>query len=281
MTRVFWPLRLVFLTFQRFIEHDGWAIASHIALSGLMSLFPFLILIAALAGSLGSVDLADEVARLILDTWPAAVAGPIARDIHEVLTVQRRDLLTVGALLAVYFSSNGIEALRIGLNRAYQAYDWRPWWLTRLESIGYVVGGALALITFAFLVVLGPLAWRTIVAFAPALEPLQTLIVAARFAIATPVIVAALIVAHLWLPGGRRRMGEVLPGVAATLVLWLAGGAVFGLYLDGFATNYTSTYAGLASGMVALVFLYVLAAIFLFGGELNAAIIAMREKGSA
>ncbi len=46
--------------FLRFNEGDGWAIASHIALSTLMSLFPFLIVVTALAGLFGSKDLADE-----------------------------------------------------------------------------------------------------------------------------------------------------------------------------------------------------------------------------
>jgi membrane protein len=40
---------------QRFIAHDGWAIASHIALSILIALFPFLILLAALAGLFGTL----------------------------------------------------------------------------------------------------------------------------------------------------------------------------------------------------------------------------------
>ena len=38
--------------FLRFNEGDGWAIASHIALSTLTSLFPFLIVVTALAGLL-------------------------------------------------------------------------------------------------------------------------------------------------------------------------------------------------------------------------------------
>ena len=38
-----------------------------------------------------------------------------------------------------------------------------------------------------------------------------------------------------------------------------------------------STYAGLASVMIALAFLYTLAAIFVFGGALNAAIMRARE----
>ena len=49
-------------------------------------------------------------------------------------------LLTLGAVLALYFSSGAIEALRVGLNRAYETAETRPWWLLRLESIAYVHG---------------------------------------------------------------------------------------------------------------------------------------------
>ena len=77
------------------------------------------------------------------------------------LTNSRRDILTVGVVLALYFSSNGIEALRIALNRAYGLKEMRPWWLTRLESIGYVVVAAIAVLALAFLVVLGPFLWST------------------------------------------------------------------------------------------------------------------------
>ena len=60
------------------LADDGWAIASHIALSTLMALFPFLIVVTALAGFfLGSKELADEAARLLLEAWPPEVAGPI------------------------------------------------------------------------------------------------------------------------------------------------------------------------------------------------------------
>lgn len=278
MRRLLFSVRLLVTTFRRFDAHDGWAIASHIALSALMSLFPFMILVAALAGTLQVGDVADNVTDMMLEAWPSEVARPIGAEIHQVLTVQRGDLLTVGALLAIYFSSNGVEALRIGLNRAYRVRETRPWWLTRLEAFGYVIGGAVVLIVFSFLVVLGPLLWRTLTEFVPALEPLRTAVFAARFSVATIVIVIALVVGHLWLPGGVRRLGAVLPGVALTLVLWLVAGSVFGMYLDNFARNYVTTYAGLASGMIVLVFLYMLAAIFIFGAEFNAAIAALSEE---
>ena len=46
-----------------FGDDDGWALASHIALSALLALFPFLIVLTALAGFLGSKDVADSLAR--------------------------------------------------------------------------------------------------------------------------------------------------------------------------------------------------------------------------
>jgi membrane protein len=39
--------------FYRFNADDGWAIASHIALSILMAMFPFLIVVTSLAASFG------------------------------------------------------------------------------------------------------------------------------------------------------------------------------------------------------------------------------------
>lgn len=266
------PFRLLASAFDRFIAHDGWAIASHIALSVLMSMFPFFILVTALAGLFGSENLANEVARLLLEAWPKEVALPIANEIRSVLTSIRRDALAIGAVLSLYFASSGVEALRIGLNRAYEAYEWRSWWLTRLESIGFVITAALAMIAFAFLIVLFPLIWRTLLRWLPALQPISGVVAFGRLIIAVAIVIAALIIAHRLLPAGRMRWSQLWPGICFTLVSWLVGGLLFGAYLDSFAGAYVTTYAGLATAMMALVFLYLLAAIFLLGAELNGAI---------
>ena len=93
-----------------------------------------------------------------------------------------------------------------------------------------------------------------------------------RFGVASAVLVIALVLVHKWLPYGRRRLAEIAPGVLVTLVLWIITGATFGLYLAEFSGAYAATYAGLASAMVALVFLYWTAGIFVYGGALNQAI---------
>src|SRR6516165_10967869 len=100
--------------FRRFLADDGWAIASHIALSTLMAMFPFLIVVTALAGFFfGSKELADEAGRILLEAWPKEVAGPIALNVTGVLTNTRADVLTFGSLFALYFASSGVESLRI------------------------------------------------------------------------------------------------------------------------------------------------------------------------
>jgi membrane protein len=263
--------------FYRFNSDDGWAIASHIALSILMAIFPFLIVVTAIAGFVGSMNLADEVARLILAAWPKQVAGGIATEVHSVLTTPRGGVLTLGAVFAVYFASSGVESLRIGLNRAYGLREERSFWLLRLESIGYVLISAMALLMLAFVVVLGPLIFHTAMKYMPWLEPLESHYDFTRFWVAGAVLAVALFILHMWLPAGRRSLRTVWPGIAATLMLWLACGFTFGRYLAEFAYTYVTYYAGLASAMTALVFLYYSAWIFVYGGELNAAIARVRE----
>ena len=210
-----------------FGEDDGWALASHIALSALLALFPFLIVLTALAGFFGSKDLADSVATLLLQTWPQEVADPLAREIHNVLGTTRGGVLTIGVVLAIFFASSGVDSLRIALNRAYDVTETRSIWLLKLESIGYVLVAAFALLALGFLIVLAPLAFATAVKYAPWLAVQEQQFTYTRYAIAGTVIVIAIVVAHKWLPGGRRSFRDIAPGVIVTLVLWLVSAASF------------------------------------------------------
>jgi membrane protein len=263
--------------FYTFLADDGWAIASHIALSTLMAMFPFLIVLTSLAGFFGSKELADQAVSLMLETWPQQVADTLSSQIHDVLTTTRGDALTIGAVLAVYFASNGVEALRIALNRAYSVVEMRSWYWLRLESIGYILVAAFTALAMAFLIVLGPLILEAARRYIPLIvESNEQLLNLVRYGVAVSALIVALFILHAWLPAGRRGFLQILPGIVFTLVASLVSGIVFGQYLARFANNYVTMYAGLASVIIALVFLYFIAAIFVFGGELNAAIIKSR-----
>jgi len=268
----------VFLdAFYTFLADDGWAISSHIALSTLMAMFPFLIVLTSLAAFFGSKELADQAAALLLQTWPKQVADTLSGEVHDVLTTTRTGALTIGAVLSLYFASNGVEALRVALNRAYAVVEPRRWYWLRLESIGYTLVAAFTALAMAFLIVLGPLIIEAVRSHVPVvIENNEQLLAFARYGITVTALVIALFILHAWLPAGRRGFFQILPGIVFTFIASLVSGIVFGQYLARFANNYVTMYAGLASVIIALVFLYFIAAIFVYGGELNAAIIKSR-----
>ncbi len=263
---------------HHFTEDDGWAMASHVALSALLAVFPFLIFGTALASFLGADSFAETAVHLIFDTWPEAIAKPLSDQVVEVLTIPRGGLLTVSVLAAAYFASNGVEALRASLNRAYRVPETRPWYITRLVSLGFVIGAVIALAAISALLVAVPVALAFAEKWFPLLEDFLLTIANWRIYGTLAVLIVGLVVFHLGLPAGRRRLRDVIPGVLLTLILWLVGALIFAYYLASFA-NYAATYAGLASIMVVLVFLYMVGAIFIIGAEFNAALLKFEVFG--
>lgn len=266
---------------RRFEAHYGWAIAAHVAMSALLAIFPFLIFVTALAAFLGAGQVSASIVHLIFDTWPAGVAGPLAGEVDKVLTTPRGGVLTIGVLLTLWVTSSAVESLRIALGRAYDSPTSKPVWLSRLQSMWFVAMGAFGLICVAVFIVLWPVMWSLALKFLPL--PIATRLAAfelagdlLRYALTIVVLAAALVAAHLWLPGGRRKVKTVLPGVVFTIAVWLLGATLFSVYLSHFA-NYASTYAGLAGVMIVIVFLNASAALFILGAEINAAL-AERKK---
>jgi membrane protein len=268
--------RVLFDAFGHFNYDDGWAMASHLALSSLLALFPFLIFATSLASFLGAQAFADTIVHLIFDTWPTDIAEPIAREVTTVLTVQRGDFLTIGILVTAFFATNGIEALRVSLNRAYRVTETRSMFWLRLQGLVFVVLATLGFVIVSTLLVFLPIAVEFAVARLPQIEPYVGTITIWRYVVASVIIVVGLAAVHYWLPAGRRRLLDLVPGMVFTLVTWVVGSTAFAYYLSRYAL-YASYYAGLASIMVALVFLYIISVFFIVGAELNAAIKRYRD----
>ena len=267
--------RVVVDALTHFNNDDGWAMSSHVALSALMAVFPFLIFVAALAGFIGDAGLAGRVADILFASWPPEVARPIAAEVHLVLGEQRGGLLTVSILVTIYLASNGVEAVRTALNRAYRVVETRNFFFLRAQSVLFVFIGAVASLVLAFLGVLGPLIFDRLVEIFPGLAPFEQQFTYASLAVTVVTLVVALVTAHVWLPAGRPSLLRLWPGILLTLVSWLVATFIFSFYLRRFA-NYVATYAGLASVVTAIFFLYLVAMLMIFGAEFNAALARAR-----
>jgi membrane protein len=248
---------------------EGVELSGYIAFTAFLSLFPFLIFLAALAGSLGSRETADEFIREMFQFMPADVAATLAPAVREVVGTRQGGLLTFGILATLWFASNGFEALRTALNRAYGVTEQRAIWWLRLQSIALVIGGGLIAFFLSCVVILGPLVWKVL---GPTLHQLlETRLVfgTARYVVAAVLLLCSLLLLHRWLPDTRQAFVCILPGVCATSVLWLIGAGLFSWYV-GHLADYAVFYGSLGGVAITLVFFYVSATIFIFGAELNA-----------
>jgi uncharacterized BrkB/YihY/UPF0761 family membrane protein len=107
----------------KFIDDGGSAIASNVALSLLLSLFPFLMLVTSLVRIWGSPALVDEVFNLVLEHWPADSEKAITDQIKIMVAQRPNEFFSIGTFVALVLATNGIENARDGLNRAYRVTE--------------------------------------------------------------------------------------------------------------------------------------------------------------
>ena len=97
----------------------------------------------------------------------------------------------------------------------------------------------------------------------------------ARLIVATLLLGTALLALHRWLPGRRLTLRSLLPGVIVSTILWLLAASLFSIYVAELG-SYSATYGSLGGVIVTLVFFYVSAVLFIFGAELNSALLRRR-----
>ena len=261
---------------QHLIADDGLALAGNIAFCMILALFPFLILLTAIAGFAGNQQLAETVIDYLLSVAPREIADPLSPEIHSLLTVPRTDILTIGALLTVWTASGAVESVRVGLNRAYEFTERRTYWFRLFQNALFVIGGALVLLVLALLIVFGPVLWGKVIYYLPAADRFTGWFHLLRYPISLSLVFVTLLLCHLFLPVARHRLTELLPGIGFTMVVWMAVAIGYAEYLASFSTL-SSMYAGLTGFIIALTFLYLSAVLLIWGGEINQTLISIRE----
>ncbi len=265
------PLRPMRFAVRRLMADDGIEVAGFIAYTGLVSLFPFIIFLFALAGFIGQTARAQEAVASLLAALPAEVAATLSPIVYEVLARPQPGLLTFGILGTLWVTSSGVEALRMGLTRAYDTEEKRPFWRRRLTSLAFVVLGAISALLFTLLMVAAPVGeqWlRTHVEFPAALLVLS---VTLRIMITANLLALMLAFFYRVLPNHRIAWRAAWPGAWLAAFAWIGLASLFSLYLTG-AGNYAVTYGSLGGVVATLLFMHISTIIILFGAEYNAAL---------
>ena len=270
-------LHALWMAFYELFADSGFSMAGAVAFSFVLSLFPFCIFLGAFAGYFGGAGLAKAAVEQLFLVLPGPVAKAIEPEVIAVMGQSRFGLLTVGALIALFFATSAIESLRAALNVAYRVKETKSYPACIAQSAFLVLLSALGMLAMAWGIVVGPqlaehfhpswLVWMT--------DRGWTNFVL-RYVIVATAIGAQLLAYHLFLAAGRRRIVDVLPGVVASVVFWILEANLFSWWLT--VNDYSRFYAGLTQVMSALIFFQLAAIIVVLGAEVNRALGELRMK---
>lgn len=263
------PFRPVTLALRRLIAHDGIEIAGFIAYTGLVSLFPFVIFLFALAGFMGDTSTAQQVVDAAFAQLPREVAQTISPIVKDIFKQEQPGLMTLGIVGTLWVTSSGIEALRVGCSRSWEIKEKRPLWRRRVTSIAFVAIGAVSALAASLIVVVAPLVLnyiRTLVAIPEIFIVIATLL---RLGLGLCLIAGTLALLYRYLPMRTIAWKRVFPGAWLAAALWIVLASIFSLYLSN-SGDYSLTYGSLGGIVITLLFLHFSAIIFLFGVEYSA-----------
>jgi membrane protein len=263
------PGAFLWAVVNRFAENDDAVFSGHIAYSLMLAVFPFLIFAMALTGFVVGQQGAEMALEALFEGVPQHVALTLKPVLFEVIGQRRGGVLTLSALVAVWTASKGVEAVRLGLDRAYGVPRARHVALSQLIAVAFVLGGFAVFVLLSALIVFAPLAFVLIERWTAVDIPREADIV--RYAVGLAVLWASLWVMHRVLPSRRMQGLKLWPGVLASVVIWSVAATGLSIYL-AYAPGYTLTYGTLAGVIVTLLFFYLTGLALIFGAEVNAVV---------
>lgn len=233
-----------------------------------MSLFPALILLTAIAAYLPIHDLIHQTFAIAGWFVPKDTIRIVERVLASVVVPHRSTFLSFGILGTLWTASGGFAAMIEALNIAYEVDETRPFWKTRPLAVGLsVVIGLLLLIALGVMIA-GPnfggwLAGRMHMSWLFAtVWPLIHWLVAVGFAVLS---VECL---YFLAPNVKQRFLSTLPGAVVSVGCWIALSYGLGVYFRSFA-NFDKTYGTLGAAVALMVWLYWTGFAVLLGAELN------------
>jgi len=251
--------------------------AAAIAYYALLSLFPFLLLLISVLGSI-TADEADRAAVLsfVFRYFPTQFDFVSAQlDAFRRTRVQ----IGIGGALALIWASLGVfGAVTTAVNEAWGVARPRSFWKHRLVAFLMLLaaGGVMILALAAvsavqvaeaswFGVMLSRFGW---------LAALQTL--AFRF-LATILFIVGVGLVYYFLPNAQIRFRDVWVGAILTGVLWRLAFEGFSSYI-GSSTGLTMIHGSIAAVVVFLLWVYVSSVILMYGVEFTAAYARLRRR---
>jgi membrane protein len=266
--------RILHGTLVRAMRHDSLNLAQSTAYSAMVSLFPALIVAAAVISMVPDTTPLRFQFALFFDRILPPDVSPLLQSyfVASPQTIRSTHALSLAFLVSLTGASSVLATIMEGLRRANELpADCWTFWQRRFRALLLV---PLSLIPFALasvLVVFGHFitTWLALHITPSARTPVFILALLIRWSVAlTGSIGITALIYHMGTPM-RQSWKRTLPGAFVSTAMWFFATVVFGWYVTRFA-NYSQVYGSLGAGIALLFWLYIISLCVLCGAEFNA-----------
>ncbi|WP_333023543.1 YihY/virulence factor BrkB family protein [Wolbachia endosymbiont of Pentidionis agamae] len=236
------------------IEHAG-----YLSFLILLSLFPFLIVLMALASALANLLDQYNIGWLfITDNIPHEILASLMPRINEIISGPPQQLLTLAIVSSIWTASSAMEGIRTILNKAYRVHSAPHYLLRRVLSILQFLG-----ITFIV----------TLTIICATLLPMLIDLSYYKLMYSKYIFlefILFIIVSWLYftLPNIKHSIINVFPGSFFVIINWTILAKVFKKYIQHF-NQVNVIYGSLGGIVISLLFFYIISLIFICGANFN------------
>jgi membrane protein len=237
----------------------------------LFALFPALLFLTALLSFLPVEGLQERLMAYTREVLPPDAASTVEGTMTEVLGARRTGLVSIGLLIMLWASSNGMVSLMNTMNVVFDVTERRPLWKRRLLAIVLTLTFAVFIVAALVLMVFGP----PIGAMVAGWLGLGDVFKRVWAVVNIPIVIACALIGiqlvYYLAPAGARRWRWVTPGATFALLAWLVMSYGLRIYVGRFA-NYSATYGSIGGVILLMLWLYLTSVVFLIGAEIDAEI---------
>jgi len=251
--------------------------AAAIAYYALLSLFPFLLLVISLLGSIAA-DEADRLAVLtfVFRYFPTQLDF-VSRQL-DAFTQTRVPVGVAGSLALVWASLGVFGAITSAVNEAWGVEKQRSFWKHRMVSFLMLV--AAGSVTMLALVAVSAVQVAEASWFGVMLSRFQWLTAFQSWILrygATILLILAVGLVYYFIPNAKTRFRDVWVGAVLTGVLWALAFRGFSWYI-GRNSQLTLIHGSIAAVVVFLLWIYISSVILMYGVEFTAAYARLRRR---
>ena len=242
------------------------AYAAQAAYFLIMSFIPFILFLTTL---IRYTPLSYNVVR---DAIVGFVPGNLQTFVLSIVVeVYKRStaIVPLSALMALWASGKGMQAIINGLNTIYHVKETRNWLMNRIYSVFYMLLFVLAIIVTLLVLVLGNRIQMAVQKTIPILGRLMARIMGARTLLVFAVLFVVFLVLYKVLPNRKATFKSQLPGAFIIATAWLIFSYGFSLYFE-FFPNFGNMYGSLTALIMVMLWLYVCMNLLMYGAEINA-----------